>query len=139
MPEGRATSAWRAYLRARFREHGATLLWDLLFAPVVALLMVLPGPNVLGYILLYRILVHVLAIRGVVKARLGGIPVRYEGSVGLDRTIPSDAGAAQPVVESMAREYGLDHLGLFLRRLAGRGSEARGLARASSASAVVSD
>jgi hypothetical protein len=122
MPPDRAQAAWRAYLRAKLREHGATLLWDLLLAPFVALLMVVPGPNVIGYILVYRLLVHVLALRGVVRVRLGRVPVSFEPSSVLNAVIPATAGPGDPVVEAVARPYGLEHLGLFLRRLQGRAS-----------------
>ena len=57
-------SLWGDLLKRRRRDHGFWVVVDSLLAAPAALLAVLPGPNVIGYWLLYRAIVHLLAILG---------------------------------------------------------------------------
>lgn len=120
MTESHARHEWHRYLGKRLREHLITLGWDLALAPFIALLMFVPGPNVIGYWFLYRILMHVLAMRGVWRVRRHWIPITYTGSKALDVRLWLSTPASDLVVEQISRDCGLNRLGLFLSRIAER-------------------
>lgn len=60
----RVESLWNELLAKRRRKHGFWLVVDGLLAGPAALLTILPGPNLIGYWLLYRAIVHLLALLG---------------------------------------------------------------------------
>ncbi len=91
-----------------------TLLWDLAISPGVVLIMVVPGPNIIGYWFTYRIITHLLAMRGVLWARHGWIPFRFEAHPALDRAIALDDRVR---IDRVSAELGLDDLDDFMRRL----------------------
>jgi hypothetical protein len=64
MTPKRVESLWGDLLAKRRRKHGTWLVVDGLLAAPSALLAILPGPNLIGYWLLYRAIVHLLAFLG---------------------------------------------------------------------------
>ncbi len=112
---------WKRYLRKRWREHLITFAWDLLILPLVGLLMVVPGPNVIGYWFVYRILSHLLAMRGVARVRLGWVPTTFTATGELDVSLSVSGHQGDPIVSRVTRVFGLNHLGLFLSRISERG------------------
>lgn len=113
--DAEARRLWNRYLARRWRRHLITFAWDLAISPLIALLMVLPGPNVVGYWFLYRIVTHLLAMRGVLWARLGWIPFRFQPHPALcERLDLEDTKRAVQVAERLD----LVDLDDFLRRLA---------------------
>ncbi len=120
----------RLHHPARLSAEGAQLLWhreiarrqrreifatvgNLLLAALAVPLMVLPGPNVVGYWFLWRATLHGLAVFGTWRVRSRRIPVE---------TIPLDA-LNEPLdrhdeaqVVRMAAACGLRHLSATLRR-----------------------
>lgn len=109
-----ARRLWRRYLARRWRSHLVTLAWDLALSPLIALLMVVPGPNVIGYWFVYRIATHLLAMRGVLWARLGWTPFAFHPEAALDRPLLLHDGRQ---VARVAAQLSLDDLDDFLRRL----------------------
>lgn len=112
--DDRARQHWHRYLARRWRSHLVTLAWDVLISPLIALLMVMPGPNVIGYWFLYRIVTHLLAMRGVLWARLGWIPFQFQPHPVLNERIDLDnTRRAGPI----AKRLELENFDDFLRRL----------------------
>ncbi len=60
---------WDDLLKARARRHRFWLVVDGVLAAPAALLALLPGPNLIGYWLLYRAIVHLLAFLGARSGR----------------------------------------------------------------------
>jgi hypothetical protein len=118
LSESQARTAWHHYLSLRWGEHLSVLLWDLAFSPLIALLMILPGPNVIGYWFVFRILTHLLAWRGVTRVRGRRFPTDYLPCETLDRTVPPDG--IGPAINQLSEQLGLRHLGLYVRRLTTR-------------------
>jgi hypothetical protein len=102
------------------RHHGTWLLVNLLAAAVTALLILLPGPNLIGYYFAFRVIGHFLSWRG---ARQG-----LDATVWIERAEPmltelgrlADMPRAErePQVTQIAERLGLRHLAAFFDRLA---------------------
>ena len=120
--EKQARYEWNRYLGKRWREHLLTFAWDLLVLPLVGLLMVVPGPNVIGYWFVYRILTHLLAMRGVARVRAGWVPTVFLPAPELNSTLMASSETTEPEVERVAQALGLNYLSLYLRRIAERKS-----------------
>lgn len=115
--EKQARHEWNRYLRKRWREHLVTFAWNLLVLPLVGLLMVVPGPNVVGYWFVYRILTHLLAMRGVARVRAGWVPTVFLPAPELNIAIMASSETTEPEVELVSRALGLNYLSLYLRRI----------------------
>jgi len=78
----RAERRWRHLLRLGRTHHLIrALIWALLIPPSL-LLVLLPGPNVIGFWFTYRALTHSLAWLGAGRALKGRLPVRMESPLG---------------------------------------------------------
>jgi hypothetical protein len=64
-----AVESWSRYLSSRYRRHLLWLIVDGLMSPLTLLLAPFPGPNVVGYWLVYRSVCHLLAAIGIRNAR----------------------------------------------------------------------
>jgi hypothetical protein len=64
-----ALESWSRYLSHRYRKHLLWLIADGLMSPLTLLLAPFPGPNVIGYWLVYRSVCHLLAAIGIRNAR----------------------------------------------------------------------
>lgn len=119
LPEQRAAALLRGSLRRDGDKHRRWLIVDSIGLVLSGLLMLIPGPNVLAYYFIFRVVGHYLSMRG---ARHGLAAVRWT-------TTPSDALAelrraitlapqlrAQHVHE-VATQLQLQHLAAFVERV----------------------
>lgn len=84
-----AEAAWKGYLGRRLNRHRAWFTVDALATPFSVLLWWIPGPNVIGYWLFYRAIVHYFAIRGASRARGGGLTTAFQPRAELDGDFPA--------------------------------------------------
>lgn len=105
--------AWRRYLKRRRRRH---VFWgsvDAVLAPFGMLLAILPGPNVIGYWLIYRAGNNFLSywrIRRVLKKQ---VPTKYKADEALDEPISRD-DKGEPRHKALPEGARLDE---YLKRL----------------------
>lgn len=90
---------WEAYLenRLKFRV-GALLLYLVVLVPSV-LISVLPGPNVLGFWVTFRLVAHTLALIGLIRMLRGRGEVLTEASEVLDGPVITDRRTTLAVQE----------------------------------------
>lgn len=108
-PAGRdpeeVSGLWSRYLAQRWWRHLLWLSVNLAVAPpAVMALWVLPGPNVIGYWFAYRAIHHAMIVRGIRRARWGGLPVVLRALPSLDQPIERDdeGRAAHPAIDGPA-------------------------------------
>jgi hypothetical protein len=85
VPPDLAVAAWTDFLQRRRRRH---LVWTVLaslVAPLTVVLAPLPGPNLVGYWVLFRAVGHCLAWCGAARAARGGVPIALLSCDGLER------------------------------------------------------
>jgi hypothetical protein len=84
---------WGDYLAHRWWRH---LLWfgtnGLAAIPGLAILWVLPGPNVIGYWFAYRTIHHALIVWGIRRVRRGRVRIELHPLMSLDRPIERGEG-----------------------------------------------
>jgi hypothetical protein len=116
-----SASAVRERLLAHARRHhGRWLLINAAGVAVTAVLVLLPGPNVIGYYFLFRVVGHILSWRG---ARQGLDRISWRGSVepaltalGALAPLPRDERAER--VSAIADRLRLPRLAAFFDRVA---------------------
>ena len=81
-------SLWSNLMTRRFRTHRNWMLVDATLAVPAVLLALLPGPNLVGYWLVYRAMVHLLALLGARSGRT--IAVKFVPHVELDLCVTSE-------------------------------------------------
>ncbi|MBA3442410.1 MAG: hypothetical protein H0T92_21345 [Pyrinomonadaceae bacterium] len=87
-------AAWTNYLARQRRYH---LLWftvDTLISLLTVPLMVIPGPNIIGYPFAYRAICHGFALLGIRNARSGEVTTMLEPLGTLDQSFGRDEGQA---------------------------------------------
>ena len=116
-----ALAAIHRGLRAESRRHGGWLSLDAVFLLLSLLLVPLPGPNLLGYYFAFRVVGHVLSIRG---AHQGLTRVAWD--LEASRPLGELAGAAglppaerARVVRSVADQLCLPRFPRFCERVLG--------------------
>jgi hypothetical protein len=116
-----ALAAINQGLRAESRRHAGWLGFDTICLLLSLLLIPLPGPNLIGYYFAFRVVGHVLSIRG---ARQGLTRVTWD--LEASRPLGELAGAAglprvdrARVVRSVADQLGLPRLPTFCERVLG--------------------
>lgn len=114
MSEERARDAWFLYLRDRKRHHGFWLVVDLILSGLSVLLMIVPGPNLIGYWFVYRAGCHALALIGVFRACRREVGTSLEPNGVLDLPL---AGADRGAIVRLAERCGLKELDVFLVRI----------------------
>ena len=114
-----ALSAIRQSLRADLRRHVGWLVLDSVLLLLSLLLTPIPGPNMLGYYFAFRVVGHVLSIRGA-RQGMGRVAWDLEGSPPLGEL----AGAArlapverERVVRSVADRLRLPRFPKFCERI----------------------
>jgi hypothetical protein len=114
-----ALAATHRGLRAESRRHAGWLGFDIVCLLLSLLLIPLPGPNLIGYYFAFRVVGHVLSIRG---ARQGLRRVTWDLEV--SRPLGELAGAAglppverARIVRSVADQLGLPRLPKFCERV----------------------
>jgi hypothetical protein len=82
---------WRSYLSQEWWRH---LLWlsvnGSLAPPTIAILWILPGPNLIGYWFAYRAIHHLLVLWGIRRVWRGAIPTELRAIDALDLPIERD-------------------------------------------------
>jgi len=112
LTDRKARSTWRSYLARRARSHTAWMIVDALLAPITGLaLMILPGPNVVGFWFTFRAFNHYQIVRALHRARWSPPPTTFEADPALDRPVGRGPEAnAHPAVEDA------EHLRDYLER-----------------------
>jgi hypothetical protein len=118
--ESRARQLVRSMLRRDFERHRFWLVVDALGLVASGLLMVLPGPNLVAYYFLFRLVGHYLSMRG---ARQGLDRVAWQASPSAPLGELRDLIAVPPAeregrVLDVASRLGLQHLAAFFDRTA---------------------
>jgi hypothetical protein len=117
--EAAAVAELRRQLNRDFEKHRFWLAIDSLLMIASGALILVPGPNVLGYYFAFRVVGHFFSVRGA-KRGLGAVAWTYTASEPLARL--RGLGAMDPVarlecVERIAAELHLDHLPGFFQRV----------------------
>ncbi len=116
----RAMDIVRAALRSDFEKHRRWLVVNSVLALLSALLILLPGPNLVGYYFVFRMVGHFLSMRGA-RQGLGTVTWRTTPSEPLSdlRALAAeDCAARRPRVEQVAAALQLEHLTSFFDRIA---------------------
>jgi hypothetical protein len=119
-----SAAATRTQLLAQARRrHGCWLLVNLAGAAVTAVLVLLPGPNVIGYYFIFRVVAHYLSWSGARQALVGtawrGQPEPALTELATLARVPPDARAQR--VAAIAEGLHLPRLVEFFDRVAAAG------------------
>ena len=119
MLEADAVAAMRRQLNRDFEKHRFWLAIDSVLAVGSALLVLVPGPNVVGYYFVFRVVGHFFSVRG---ARRGLLFVKWENRPSEPLAELRGVGTLDPmerlaVVERVAAALRLDHLASFFQRV----------------------
>ncbi len=87
MTEHEVRRRWDNYLLGRMWKHRTWLIIDALLCPCSLILVPLPGPNVVGFWLVYRTVLHGLAARGASRCRAGRASLSCRPRTDLDSPI----------------------------------------------------
>lgn len=109
-----ARSTWKGYLVVRRRHHLIWLVLGLLASPSMLLLAPIPGPNFIGYWVVYRAACHALALLGINRARSRRVTTRLHSSTALD-TLLGKTGEERGAL--VAANLGLKYLDDFIGRV----------------------
>src|SRR5579863_5215156 len=95
-PGNEVRAIWQDYLGQQWRRHLFWMTLNGLIAPfAIAILWILPGPNLIGYWFAYRAIHHVFVVWGIRKVRRGVIPTELRPMTALDLPVERDvAGKA---------------------------------------------
>ena len=119
MPEADAVAELRRQMNRDFEKHRFWLAIDSLLLVGSGLLVLVPGPNVLGYYFAFRVVGHFFSVRGA-KRGLNGVVWTHEASDPLARlrgVATMDPVARLEHVERVASELRLDYLPTFFQRV----------------------
>lgn len=111
--EKEAARAWREYLARARNRHLRWLLIDLLIVPLTLLLMPLPGPNFIGYWLVYRAICHALALFGARRALNAEASWRLTPIQELNAALSDDHAEK---IAALAHQFNLVHLRSFVKK-----------------------
>ena len=119
MPEASAVAELRREMSTDFEKHRLWLAIDGVLLVASGLLVLVPGPNVLGYYFAFRVVGHFFSVRGAKRA-LNGVVWTNEASEPLSRL--RGVAGMDPLqrlehVERVASELRLDHLPSFFQRV----------------------
>ena len=96
---------WRSYLGQRYWRHLAYALVNSLIAvPTILLLWPLPGPNVIGYWFVYRMIHHLMIVQAISRVCRGYTPTMLHSMVVLD--LPVEIGGDGIVRHAAFKEEG---------------------------------
>ncbi len=119
LERARSLEIVRENLRADFRRHARLLGLDAFYLLVAIVLTPIPGPNLLGYYFSFRVVGHVLSVRGA-RQGLSRVEWDLEPSAELSELAALDglpAAERAPAVHSVAERLGLPRLPRFCERL----------------------
>jgi hypothetical protein len=90
-PGDEVRALWQLYLGQQWRRHLVWLVFNGSIAPpAIAILWILPGPNLIGYWFAYRAIHHLLVIWGIRRVRRAVIPTELYPSTALNELIERD-------------------------------------------------
>jgi hypothetical protein len=115
-----ALGVMRQQLSRDFDKHRYWLVIDSLLLALSALLILIPGPNILGYYFAFRVVGHYFSLRGA-KRGLDSVQWRQTPSeplTELRQALALDATARLRRAEAVALRLRLDHLATFFQRMA---------------------
>jgi hypothetical protein len=115
-----ALGVMRQQLSRDFEKHRFWLVIDSLLLTASALLILVPGPNIIGYYFAFRVVGHFFSVRGARKG-LAGVKWTFVASpplTELRRVIGLAPDARLRQVEDVASRLRLDHLATFFQRTA---------------------
>lgn len=120
MPGDGAVAIMRQQLSRDFDNHRYWLVIDSLLMVLSGLLILIPGPNILGYYFAFRVVGHYFSLRG---ARKGLDLVQWrcaasEPLTELRQALTLDEPARLRRAEAVASRLRLDHLATFFQRMA---------------------
>jgi len=118
--DSQAQQLLRRSLQRDWERHRFWLILDLLGGTASVLLIVLPGPNLIGYYFLFRIVGHYLSLRG---ARRGLVAVTWTRTPSralttLRGVVGDPPESRETVVREVAMTLRLEHLASFFQRAA---------------------
>ena len=110
----------RQHLSRDFEKHRFWLAIDSLLMLASGLLILIPGPNIIGYYFAFRVVGHFFSVRG---ARNGLVGVQWDFQpspplTDLRRALTLDPAVRLQQVEEVASRLRLDHLATFFQRTA---------------------
>jgi hypothetical protein len=115
-----ADSLMRQQLARDFEKHRFWLAIDSVLMIISGLLILIPGPNVIGYYFAFRVVGHFFSVRGarnglskVAWSRLASSPL-----TDLRHALSLDAAGRLQQAEAVASRLRLDHLATFFQRTA---------------------
>jgi hypothetical protein len=121
LPEVQARELLRRQLNRDFERHRFWLAIDSLGLIASALLALLPGPNLVAYYFVFRLVGHFLSVRGARQGLVGCewqlCPSAALASLRHLRDLPSTDQSAR--VREVAAELGLEHFTAFFEKTAG--------------------
>ena len=115
-----AHALMRKHLSRDFEKHRFWLAIDSLLMIASGLLILVPGPNIIGYYFAFRVVGHFFSVRGA-RNGLVGVSWSFEASAPLTelrRALGLDPAARLQQVEDVASRLRLDHLATFFQRTA---------------------
>jgi hypothetical protein len=114
----------RALIRKDYEKHRFWLVVDVLLLVASAVLMVLPGPNLIAYYFAFRVAGHFLSIRGARQGltRVDWSPESSDELADLRALVAEDPQARRPRLDAIAAALGLEHLPRFFERVTASGA-----------------
>ena len=113
MTNTQALAAWTNYLSRRRRYHWLWLTVDALISLLTVPLIVLPGPNLIGYPFAYRAICHGLALLGIRNAQSERVTTILEPLGALDQSSLRDGDQAARLAASLK----LRNVEAFIKRI----------------------
>ena len=120
LDQQQAAALLRNQLGRDFDKHRFWLAIDAVGLLASALVMLVPGPNVLAYYFAFRIVGHYLSLRGA-KQGLSGVTWHHQRSAPLTelrRVLTLDPGQRESRLHAVAETLRLEHLASFFERTA---------------------
>lgn len=120
MSSEQALSVLRKHLSRDFEKHRFWLAIDSLLMLASGLLILIPGPNIIGYYFAFRVVGHFFSVRGA-RNGLVGVVWAFDPSAPLTelrRVLGLDPASRLQQVEEVASRLRLDHLATFFQRTA---------------------
>jgi hypothetical protein len=115
-----AGTVMRQQLARDFDKHRFWLAIDAILLVLSGLLILVPGPNVIGYYFAFRVVGHYFSVRGARKGldHVQWTPAASEPLTELRRALTLDAPGRLREAEAVASRLRLDHLATFFQRTA---------------------
>jgi hypothetical protein len=120
LTDAQAFQLLRRSLQRDWERHRFWMIVDALGGVVSVLLILLPGPNVIGYYFLFRIVGHFLSLRGARNAltRVTWTRMPSDALTTLRGVVGDPPEAREPIVREVAVALRLEHLASFFQRAA---------------------